>query len=66
MAVHRDSKAKMAGDFLREAAVLIFVFIPLDLAINKEPITIRWGLAMVGLTTLFLGVGMLVERKRRE
>jgi hypothetical protein len=63
--IHRDSKAKMAGEFLREAAVLTFVFIPLDLLINQRPLTALWGIAIVVLPSVFFGVGVLVERKRR-
>jgi hypothetical protein len=56
----------MIGEFLREAAVLVFVFIPLDLIINQRPLTPGWYVAIVVMPAAFLAGGVLIERKRRQ
>ena len=60
----RHSIAEMIGEFMREAAVLVFVFIPLDLVIEQRELTIWWILAIVVLPAFFLATGIVIERKR--
>ena len=65
--VERLGIAEMIGEFLREAAVLVAVFIPLDLAISDEHnLTISWGIAIVVLPVGFFAGGVWVERTRRQ
>jgi hypothetical protein len=54
----------MLGEFLREAAVLVFVFIPLDRAVNGDPLTPRWVLAILAVPALLLACGIVIERRR--
>jgi len=56
----------MLGECLREAAVLIGVFIPLDRLILGEPLTLWWGIVILGLVGSLLGIGMACERLRKE
>ncbi len=56
----------MLGDFLREASVLWFVFIPLDLALQGHQLTIGWITAIVVVPLTFLAAGIYVERTRRQ
>jgi len=60
----RDSIARMLGEFLREAAVLVAVFIPLDRAVRGDRLTVGWGIAIVALPTFLLMLGMGIERTR--
>lgn len=64
--IERDSIAKMCGEFLREAGLLVAVFIPLDLTINGHPLTIAWSVAMIGIPMFLFILGMAIERKRRQ
>ena len=56
----------MAGEFLREAGVLLAVFIPLDLALQGHPLTFWWAVAIVVLPFGLLATGMAIERRRRQ
>jgi len=51
----------MAVDFLKEAAVLVAVFLPLDRIVSKEaPFTQRWVWVTVALSVgLFVGAVLL-------
>lgn len=62
----RKSVLEMAGEFLREAAVLTAVFIPLDRVMSGEALTLGWAAAILGIVGGLLGVGMTLERKRRR
>jgi hypothetical protein len=54
---------EMLGEFFREAAVLIFVFAPLDQAIKGQ--FTFWFLFIGMLTALaFLAMGMVLEKLR--
>ena len=57
----------MFGDFLREAAVLVLVFGPLDYLVSK-PFTVFWfGVILVGsagFCAILLWWGMKVEERR--
>jgi hypothetical protein len=54
---------EMLGAFLREAAVLIFVFAPLDQAIRGS-FTFWFQFAGLFTAAVFLILGILVERGR--
>jgi len=56
----------MAVDFLKEAAVLVAVFLPLDRIVSKEaPFTQRWVWVTVALSIgLFVGA-VLLEKLRK-
>ena len=56
----------MLGEFLREAAVLVAVFIPLDRAVRGDRLTVGWGIAIAALPTFLLMLGMGIERTRRQ
>jgi hypothetical protein len=64
MALDRDSVLKMCGECLRESAVLVAVFGPLEGLYRG--LTARAIGAIVGLTTVLLVFGMVVERKRKS
>jgi hypothetical protein len=70
MTIERDSVLRMLGEFLREAAVLVAVFGPLEGLVRVEGV-VR-GLtplsfsAIVGLTTILLVSGIAVERNRKS
>jgi hypothetical protein len=57
----------MFGDFLREAAVLVLVFGPLDYLVSK-PFTVLWFgvilLASAGFCAILVWWGMRVEERR--
>jgi len=61
----RKTVGEMLGEFLREAAVLTAVFIPLDRAMMGEALTPGWGVAILGISGGLLATGMGVERKRK-
>ncbi len=51
----------MIGEFFREAAVLVLVFVPVEILIPGG-FKIKWGLLTLGISLLFLGVGMSFEK----
>jgi hypothetical protein len=57
----RRTAGEMIGEFLREAAVLVAVFLPLDRMLTNSPLTLGWYVAILGLSGSLLGVGILVE-----
>jgi|HubBroStandDraft_5_1064220.scaffolds.fasta_scaffold1852900_1 hypothetical protein len=60
----RKTVAEMVSDYLREAAVLIIVFIPLDLFVESKPFTTRVA-CLTGVISLGLLVaGIFVEKIR--
>jgi len=57
--------AGLFGEFLREAAVLIAVFAPLDKVLQNLPLTARFmGVTLVIVAVLF-GIGAALEVKRQ-
>jgi hypothetical protein len=50
----------MLGEFLREAAVLVAVFTPLD-ALNADELTVRTIVGTVVLSGGLLGCGILLD-----
>ena len=61
----RQSVADMVGEFLREAAVLITVFAPLDRFVLNQPLTLTFVGAIVALSISLLVLGMGFERCRK-
>ncbi len=57
----RRTPAEMLGEFLREAAVLVVVFIPLERLVQGKPLTFGWGLGILIVTGVLLVGGMLME-----
>jgi hypothetical protein len=61
----RKAVLEMVADFLREAAVLLAVFMPLEIGIvSGQPLTAGWIAAIVGVAGSFLLAGVLLERMR--
>ena len=57
----RGLVAVLVGESLREVAVLIAVFVPLDLFVQSKPLTVRFLLTtIVGVMILF-GVGVTLQ-----
>ncbi len=59
---------EMLGEYLRDAAVLVLIFVPVDLLIprslnQQKPIEARWLLATLALSFAMLVVGILAERR---
>jgi hypothetical protein len=54
----------MLGDFLREAAVLITVFFPLELARNSNQSSVPLNIAIACLALIVLVTGMAFEKWR--
>jgi hypothetical protein len=48
----------MFGEFLREAAVRVAVFSPLDLVLSERPLTPFFVASTLGLVALLPGVGI--------
>jgi len=61
----RDNTAKMVSEFFREAAVLVFIFVPLDWIFEGKN-TLDWR-AVTGIlfgSGLLLALGVTIERLR--
>jgi hypothetical protein len=61
----RKTTAEMGGEFLREAAVLTAVFIPLDFVMVSEPLTVWAWIAILGISGGSFAAGVAVERVRK-
>ena len=66
MADDRDSVGKMLGEFLREAAVLTIVFLPMDKFIRGDTLTWTFCGGIVVLSGGRLFAGIVFERRRRS
>jgi len=55
----------MIGEFFREAAVLVLVFVPVEKFIPGG-LKIKWALATLGVSLIFLATGMSFERWRKQ
>ena len=69
LAPEPKSLAEMLGEYLREAAVLILIFVPIDLLIPKgegqgHSISAKWLIATLALSLAMLGAGMWAERRK--
>jgi hypothetical protein len=56
--------AEMAGDTLREVAILIAVFAWLDRTVQGEEFLGGWTWKVLGASTLLFVVGVVIERRR--
>jgi len=54
----------MCGDYCREIAVLVLVFIPLEMLINKSGFNFWWGVGTLMASAFFLGLGIYLEWSR--
>jgi len=61
----RRSVADMVGEFLRDAAVLIMVFAPLDKFVLSESLTWAFLDVIVALSSGLLSLGIGIERWRK-
>lgn len=66
LATHRRSVAEMLGETLREAGILLAVFIPLDLFLQGHTLTVKSIGVIVILPAALLASGIAVERWRNE
>jgi len=66
MSEHK-SIAEMLGEYLREAAVLSGVFIPLDRVLGQKA-NLTWSYVWVtlGLSAGLLAAGIIMERRRPQ
>ena len=53
------------GEFLREAAVLIAVFAPLDHFLENKPLTFPFVLITMGIVAVVLVLGIFLEVQRQ-
>jgi len=59
--------AEMISEYLREAAVLVAVFIPLDRILSQgKTFTRQWFWITVGISAVLLLAGITLERVRRS
>jgi hypothetical protein len=54
----------MIGEFLREAAVLVLVFVPLELNKPCHQMSIKWYFGILGVSLALLFGGVFLERIR--
>jgi len=55
--------ARLLGEFLREVAVLIAVFTPLDRILDEKPLTGQFVLVIIVVVAISLGAGIAIEVK---
>ncbi|MBI4615678.1 MAG: hypothetical protein HY720_18820 [Planctomycetes bacterium] len=60
MAAEKKTFAEMAGEFFREASVLVGVFGWLD-SLIEDKLSAEWAAVTVLLMALLLAIGMLIE-----
>lgn len=60
----KASVLEMIGEFLREAAVLVLVFVPLELNKPGHQIAARWYVGIVSFSLFLLLGGIFLERIR--
>jgi hypothetical protein len=63
------SISEMLGEYLREASVLILIFVPIELLIPKpdspqKSIEPKWLFVTLALSLAMLGVGIWAERRK--
>jgi len=62
---HQKSIAEMISEYLRESAVLVAVFIPLDRILSQgKTFTRQWFWITVGVSAVLLVAGITLERVR--
>jgi hypothetical protein len=60
----KHTRAEMIAELLRDAAVLVGVFAPLDLFVTKQPLT-WWVVLIIVALVLGLAVAGIVMEERR-
>ena len=60
----KESVAEMIGAFLREAAVLVLVFVPLEVYKSPPIRPLPWLLGVLAFSSVTLGLGIVLERNR--
>ena len=61
----RKSVPEMGAEFLREAAVLVAVFVPMDIVlVQRVPLTLEDAVITLAMTAALLVPGMTIERWR--
>ena len=58
--------AEMIGEYLREAAVLVGVFVILDKLVEGREVTWTWAVTGLSASLALLVVGILIEVARRR
>lgn len=56
--------AEMIGELLRDGAILVAVFAPLDNLVNNRPLTFGSISIIVGLVLILAATGIAIEVKR--
>ncbi len=66
LATNRKSTTEMVGDFLREFALLVLVFVPLEFFLQGSG-EYRWPaiISAFVFSTLLLVIGIVIERTRK-
>jgi len=62
--IGKKAVSEMIGEFLRETGVLLAVFVPLDALFSGRSITTRIVIVGMGVSAVFLILGVVVERLR--
>jgi hypothetical protein len=62
----RKTIGEMVGEFLREAAVLSAVFVPLDRIMMGDTLTLRWVVSIIVTSGGLLTLGIAAERLRKK
>ena len=57
---------EMLGEAFREIAVLVIVFVPLDVLVSGYKFGWRWWLATLGISAPLFLLGALLEKIRAE
>jgi nitrogenase subunit NifH len=55
---------EMIGEFCREVAVLVLVFVPLEKIVNKSGFEAWWAVGTLTVSAVFLSVGIILEWSR--
>lgn len=55
---------EMIGEFCREVAVLVLVFVPLEKVVNKSGFGVWWAIGTLVVSAVFLSVGIILEWSR--
>jgi hypothetical protein len=60
----RKGISEMAGEALRETAVLVVVFVPLDVLVSNLRFNWQWGVATFAISARLFALGVWFERQR--
>ena len=52
---------RLVGESLREIAILIVVFVPLEFYVQGSPLTITASAAIIASIALLMGLGLFLE-----